>query len=100
LPLLAAVAIACFARILFVVGEARPSAGFVYPLYPFVIGGFAFLAARRAYRTWSAVRDTAPVSGARDLRMTMAFIGFLIDVLLIIWAVVFLLLMTVGIGIS
>ena len=100
LAFLSALVVGIVTVVLFPYVEAGPSANVLGPIYPFATGGFAFLTARRAARTWRALRDSRPADAQRGLGMLMAFVGVLISVVVIGWALIFILGMTVGFGIS
>ncbi len=89
------------ARLLFGLAEAGPSADILMPVYPFVIGALALVAARYAVRTWRAVSAGERGAGAgRSVGLALAFLALLIDLAVIGFALVILLLMTVGSGIA
>ena len=100
LALLTAIVLAFLTVFLFGLAEAGAAATFVGPLFPFVVGGLGVGATAQAVRTWRALGALDHGDARRSGRMAVAFLALLIDLVLIGVAVVFVLLMVFGTGIS
>src|SRR5262245_3042793 len=94
--LLAAAALGVVAAILLKLSEAGPASGFVAPVFPLVIGGFAVLGIRYARRAWRAVSDSSHSVAPR----AMLLAALVIHGILLLVALLMVLAMTVGTGIS
>ncbi len=92
MALLTAIVLALFTVFLVNLSEAGPAADVVAPLLPLIVGGFGIGAARQALRTFRAI-------GSGPGRV-LAVLALLIDIGLIGVALLFVLAMTVGTGIS
>ena len=73
---------ALLSRILFSYAEAGPSADVLMPFFPFITGGFGMVCAWYAWRAWRVTRATGKSAG-RVFLLTVTFIAFLTDIVVI-----------------